>query len=169
MHTTIVAAFPGSGKTHWHLTDPDNTADSDSSSFSWIDTASGRTRNPEFPGNYIKHIKSLIGTKEIIFISTHAQVIEAMLAHEIEFINVLPERESKEIYMEKYRVRGSDSSFIELVSNNWDLWHDMFEAYEPDTKHTKVYIKEHLTEIRDLVSAKSNQSSFISDRFLSVL
>ena len=150
IESTIIAAFPGAGKTYWHRLHPDTTSDSDSSAFSWIDTPRGRVRNPEFPGNYIEHIKSLIGVKEIIFISTHIQVIEAMLAHEIEFINVLPVREAKELYLEKYRARGSDDAFIALVDNKWDEWHDQFEAYVPSVPHNKLYIKEHLTELMDL-------------------
>jgi len=56
MRTRIISAFPGTGKSFYHNTHKDTTLDSDSSNFSWL--ADDKTlRNPEFPYNYIKHIK----------------------------------------------------------------------------------------------------------------
>jgi hypothetical protein len=69
--TIIVSAFPGTGKTYcWVNTDLD-VIDSDFSTFAKSD----------FPNNYIKHIKSKIGTKDIILVSSHSIVREALVKY----------------------------------------------------------------------------------------
>ena len=65
MDTLLVSAFPGCGKTYFHLLYPEITLDSDSSQFSWIPS---KERKPEFPQNYIEHIKQNIGKYKIIFV-----------------------------------------------------------------------------------------------------
>lgn len=55
--------------------------DSDSSNFSWVKDENGnntKERNPEFPKNYIEHIKSNIGKVDVIFVSSHKVVREAL-------------------------------------------------------------------------------------------
>ena len=85
--TIIISAFPACGKT-WcveNLKDKFDMSDSDSSNFSWVynKTEDGTTikeRNPEFPKNYIDHIKSLIGEKDFIFVSSHDVVRKVLEA-----------------------------------------------------------------------------------------
>ena len=74
--TTIISAFPLCGKTYFSQNCGDFVViDSDSSNFSWVKDSNGnRTskRNPDFPGNYIEHIKSNIGKVDYILVSTLA-------------------------------------------------------------------------------------------------
>ena len=119
INTVIYAGFPGVGKSYF-FNNSNNlvVSDSDSSQFSWIIERrpnGARVRNPEFPNNYIKHIKSLIGKVDIIFTSTHKEVIDAMIAAGIDFTIVYPSVELKDEYLKRYRERGSDDSFIGLL------------------------------------------------------
>lgn len=123
MRTKIIAAFPGTGKSHYHKLHPDTTLDSDSSLFSWIiDDNGNKVRNPEFPNNYIRHILDNVGKYEYIFVSTHREVRDALLNSCIYFYIVYPDRILKKEYINRYIERGSDEKFIGLLNNNWDTW-----------------------------------------------
>jgi len=93
-NTKVISAFPGTGKTYCYnkLKELGITIlDSDSSEFSWIKDENGNNtteRNPDFPDNYIKHIKENIGKVSIIFVSSHDIVREAMTKENIDFILV---------------------------------------------------------------------------------
>ena len=116
----IMSAFPGTGKSEYLRQGEGSgympqgfACDSDSSNFD----------KSEFPSNYIEHIKSKIDDGYArIFVSSHKEVREALLKNEIEFTLVYPDRELKEEYLRRYKERGSSESFINLISNNWDLW-----------------------------------------------
>ena len=125
MRTKIISAFPGVGKTYYHNKHKDTTLDSDSSNFSWIKDENGnntKVRNPEFPQNYINHIKDNIGKYEYIFVSSHKDVRNALLDNCIFFYIVYPDSTRKDEFIQRYRNRGNDENFIKLVSDNWDSW-----------------------------------------------
>ena len=131
MKTKIISAFPGTGKTYYHKNHPDTTLDSDSSQFSWLYDKDGNKlydddnkpiRNPWFPSNYIEHIKSNIGKYEYIFVSSHKEVREALVDNCLLFYLIYPDYNDKEIYIERYKQRGSPERFIDLVRNNWEEW-----------------------------------------------
>ena len=130
MKTKIISAFPGTGKSYYHLHN-ENTLDSDSSNFSWLydkfghklsDPNGNQIRNPEFPQNYIEHIKSNIGKYEYIFVSSHKEVREALVNNCLLFYLIYPDYNDKEIYIERYKQRGSSDDFIKLIENNWEDW-----------------------------------------------
>ena len=79
MRTRIIAAFPGTGKSYVHKKHPNTTLDSDSSHFSWMIKDGKKMRNPDFPYNYITHIRNNIGKYKFIFVSTHKEVREILL------------------------------------------------------------------------------------------
>jgi len=120
-HTLIVSAFPGTGKTYLFNNPPEGTTllDSDSSQFSW--TAPG-VKNPEFPVNYIKHIKANLGKVDYILVSSHQEVRDALTQGGINFTVVFPSLESKAEYVQRYIQRGSPDSFVRRISENWDTW-----------------------------------------------
>lgn len=113
--TLIISAFPGTGKTYLKEFRPDLTIwDSDSSSFSKL---------PDFPQNYVDHIKKGIELNaDIILVSSHENVRKALFDNEIPFITIVPELEQKDDYIQRYKNRGSSREFIDLISNNWELW-----------------------------------------------
>lgn len=131
MRTRIISAFPGTGKTFFHEQHPDTTLDSDSSQFSWVDPDGNgkrnddrltKQRNPDFPQNYIDHIKENIGKYEFIFVSTHKVVRDALLDNCIFFYLIYPDYRKKDAFLERYKARGDESVFVKLLEDNWDTW-----------------------------------------------
>ena len=117
--TRVISAFPGTGKSYFHQNSNLDILDSDSSEYSWI---SKGVRNPDFPDNYMAHIKGKIGSADIILVSSHEVVREALVNEGIEFTLVFPERSLKREYIERFRQRGSPETFIDILSKNWDSW-----------------------------------------------
>ena len=125
-NTKIISAFPGCGKTYCFNKYKDSDIkilDSDSSEFSWLKDKNGnntKERNPEFPINYINHIKENIGKVDIIFVSSHDVVRKALKDNLINYILVYPTLNCKENYIYRYINRGNDISFINFISKNYD-------------------------------------------------
>jgi hypothetical protein len=125
MRTKIISAFPGTGKSYYHKKYPNETLDSDSSNFSWIKDEDGnntKERNPNFPENYIEHIKSNVGKYKYIFVSSHKEVRDALLDSCIFFYIVYPEGSRKEEFLKRYKDRGNPEGFVKLVDENWNSW-----------------------------------------------
>ena len=139
MKTKIISAFPGTGKTYYHKNHPNTTLDSDSSQFSWLYDEWGDKllnldgkpmRNPSFPSNYIEHIKSNISKYEYIFVSSHKEVREALVDNCLLFYLIYPDFNDMDIYIERYKQRGSSDDFIKLIKNNWEEWIEELEDQE---------------------------------------
>ena len=120
-NTMLVAAFPGTGKTFYFQHRYVDTlpykmsADSDSSQFD----------KREFPENYIAHIKDeILKETSIVFISSHKVVRDSLVLNDLPFVLIYPSKELKEEYLERYKQRGNNEKFIQLVSDNWDNWLD---------------------------------------------
>ena len=107
----VVSAFPGCGKSWFHRQFTD-VLDSDSSAFD----------KSAFPQNYICHIRNAMVQDKCIFVSSHGMVRTAMIDSGIEYILVYPSHDIKEEFLERYRKRGSEPQFIELLDKNWDSW-----------------------------------------------
>ena len=133
MPKLIVSAFPGTGKTY--LAEKYGFQDSDSSKFSWITIENDnpsvysiptKIRNPDFPKNYIEHIKN--SDADVIFVSTHKEVRDALKAEELPYILIYPERSCMVEYKDRYLKRGSPMWFRELLVSMWNDWIDELEA-----------------------------------------
>ena len=128
----VVCGFPGVGKTyaveHWNYPDY-KIYDSDSSDFSWIDKNDhSKGRNPDFPMNYVEHIKSLDNDKSFVLVSSHKDVREALREVSIDYFIVYPWLQvcDKDIYL-RDRIAKRDTginsdSFVKLLSDNWENW-----------------------------------------------
>jgi len=149
--TKIIAGYPGVGKSHYSRNHPDETVlDSDSSSFSWTTSPDGsRSRNHEFPQNYIEHIKQNVGTAAIIFVSTHAEVRDALAKNGIDFVIVYPDSSLKEEYLQRFRERGDSQTFIDLMVAKWDEWHKELE--ELNAKRVVLQSGEHMDDAIDRI------------------
>ncbi len=112
--TLIISAFPGTGKTYLFNNTDKTILDSDSSKFD----------KTKFPENYIQHIKDNIGKVDIILVSSHKPVRDALVANKIDFTLVYPSKELKEEYINRYKQRGSPETFIDLITKNWENWID---------------------------------------------
>ena len=128
--TIVIAAFPGMGKTFYkNNCNGFTVSDSDSGQFSWtIDEEGNKVRNPEFPNNYIEHIKSLIGKVDFIFVSTHEPVLKALIENGIYFFLLYPSIEDKSMMLERYYERGSDKKLIETIDDNYEKWITVLEV-----------------------------------------
>ena len=112
----VIAGFPGIGKSYFKENHLDlKVLDSDSSSFS---------KKSDFPLNYIRTIKSHLRSTDVILVSTHEVVREALTRFGIEHIIVAPEASAseRERYVQRYRERGSSEQFISLIEDNWFDW-----------------------------------------------
>lgn len=78
-------------------------------------------RNPQFPDNYMRHIKNNIGFVDNILISSHDVVRKALEENNINIL-VYPSIELKNEYIERYKSRGSSKDFIEHINNNWNKY-----------------------------------------------
>ena len=125
-NTMLVAAFPGTGKSYycyngnWSQYVPNGfCTDSDSSTFD----------KANFPENYIEHIKQKITEGYArVFISSHKDVRDVLVLNNLPFVLIYPSKELKQEYIERYKQRGNNEKFIQLVSDNWETWIDDCKA-----------------------------------------
>ena len=120
----IVSGFPGVGKTHLtkNRTGETSIVDLESSEFSWVKDEFGNNtdeRNKMFPYNYIMAIEDSIGIYDIILISSHGVLRTALEKEGVNFVLAYPKQEMKEVYLDRYRDRGNDEQFIQLMDSNW--------------------------------------------------
>ena len=132
--TVVVSAYPCCGKTYAfeHYQDKYSILDSDSSKFSWIHNEDGtKVRNPEFPANYIKHIKENIGKVDFIFISSHLEVRKAMEETGIRYCTVYPKKEMLNEWVGRMYRRGDNDYVIKLHIDHWEEFMNniTFEPY----------------------------------------
>ena len=113
----IISAFPGVGKSYFYQNTNMKVLDSDSSKYSW----KNGLRNPDFPNNYMIHIKENLSV-DIILVSSHEVVRNALINEGLEYTLVFPQKELKEEYINRFKKRGSPESFIDLLSKNWNNW-----------------------------------------------
>lgn len=117
--TQVIAGFPGVGKT-WLLENSTTpVSDSDSSRFSW---ESPGVRHPEWPRNYVEHVRGQMPVSSYVLVSTHKEVREALLQAEIPFTLVYPGLTMKEEYLQRYWDRGSTGGFVKLLEQNYESW-----------------------------------------------
>jgi len=180
METKIIAAFPGCGKSSFFRQYPDLCLDSDSSNWSWLIGKDGlKERHPEFPENYIKHIKENLGKVKWIFVSSHDSVRDALIENQLPFYLVYPSIDRKDEFLENYINRGNDDHFIQLLNNNFEKWVNdcsntnspfcmrvcMIDGYlidelETICKHDEVDETDSLTQIFNSINLKDYMIDF---------
>lgn len=138
--TLVVSGFPGTGKSHFFNSTDKNVLDSDSSKFDKSD----------FPRNYIEHIKENIGVADIIFVSSHKDVRDALVENNIKFVLAYPSIELKEEYIQRYIDRGSPDGFVNLISNNWNLWLTELDEQEGCYRQ-KMTENQYLSDFEDIL------------------
>lgn len=157
MRAKVVSAFPACGKStyyrEWSQYSEENVwrkrnngeqvynnigepcghkiLDSDSSLFSWIYDGDGNktnVRNKDFPNNYIQHIKDHLNTEDIIFVSSHKVVREALKEAGIPYILIYPDKSLNDEWMRRFKDRGNDEAFIKFQDEHWDEFIDDMDA-----------------------------------------
>lgn len=79
-------------------------------------------RRPDFPANYIAHIRANLDKVDIILVSSHAEVRRALLEAGIKFALVYPLYDLKEEYRARYAQCGSSPEFIRVIGLRWEEW-----------------------------------------------
>lgn len=122
-YQNVFSGFPGIGKSSV-FNDPGSytVADSDSSTFPKEDGA--------FPANYMQHIESIRHTVDILLVSSHDVVRDALVANNIPFFLVYPTADQKADYMQRYADRGSPQPFLDLMEKNFEKFVAGCEAQE---------------------------------------
>lgn len=126
--TAIISAFPACGKSYYHNKSASKgftTLDSDSSLFSWTLDSDGKStgvRNPDFPQNYMEHIKRNVGKVDFIFVSSHEEVREALELEDLSYVSVMPDISLKFEWLGRCWLRGSPEGFLKLINSQWDNW-----------------------------------------------
>ena len=135
--TRLISAFPGCGKSHLFRNNETKTIlDSDSSKFN----------KDHFPGNYMEHIKTNMGKADIICISSHDTVRDALNENKLPFTLVYPDRSLKEEYIQRYKDRGNEEGFVKLLEANWDDWMDGLEN-QKGCDHIKIQTGQYLSDV----------------------
>lgn len=150
MSAIIVSGFPGVGKSYLKnvYSKEKNliVLDSDSSHFSWKEPG---IRNEDFPNNYIQHIKDNMETADIILVSSHQVVREALKESNIKYLLVYPNLNMKDIYIKRYINRNSPTKFIEMIDRDWE---DFVNSCIKDTYPIHIVLEEdiYLKDILDI-------------------
>ena len=108
-----------------------NTSIYEENKVNFSDSDSSKFDKKNFPKNYIEHIKKIRNEKQLIFISSHIDVRNALVKEGIPFIYVIPTTDRKIEFLENYKNRGNTKKFIQNVDSNWDRWL-MISAYNTD-------------------------------------
>lgn len=142
----VIAAFPGTGKSYF-AESYSGVSDSDSSAFFWQkhkDKPRIKIHNPEFPINYIKHIKDNVAS--IILVSTHKKVIDALVNHGIKFTLVYPDKSLEQEYIQRFKDRKSSDDFVKLMENKWNEFIERLEQQEGST-HITLQSGQYLSDV----------------------
>jgi len=140
MKTKVYSAFPGVGKTTYFKSTDRNVLDSDSSKFD----------KKNFPANYIEHIERNIEDPKVdkILVSSHKDVRDALVKKGIPFVLVYPDRSLKDEYIQRYKNRGNNDAFVELLEKNWDMWMDEMDN-QVECYRVKLDSGMYLTDVID--------------------
>jgi hypothetical protein len=146
MSILVVSGFPGVGKSFFYKRNQDtlSIADSDSSRFSWADEAK-TIRNPHFIEDYVAHVRSIMREKDVVLVSSHLRIREALYREGINFICVYPYADQKEEYLRRFRTRGSNEKFLANLAENFVPW--VREIDEDVFVKNKLKIRGYLSDI----------------------
>ena len=134
----IIFGFPGVGKSYAFEHQEEigfELQDSDSSHFHWLykddefkepvlDEDGKKVVNPAWPANYAQYIELTGKEQEVnpdfIMVSTHKEVMDAILPLGFTSFCIYPDINLKDRFMEIYKNRGNDERFLKLMDENWE-------------------------------------------------
>ena len=146
-NTKVISAFPACGKSYMFNKYKDNEfikiLDSDSSGFHWCyDENNNKIPNPEWPKNYIDHIKYNIGKVDIIFVSSHKEIRTLLFENDIPYEIVVPCRRETCMYewIGRMYCRKNSNEFINNIITNWNKW--LLEIEYEHSYENIIYLNE---------------------------
>lgn len=148
----IVSGFPGVGKTTLFNQNRDLVLlDSDSTNFSWADVEK-KIRHPDWPNNYIEHIKNNLDKADLIFVSSHDVVRRALVASGLRFSLVYPSLGMKDEYIRRYVDRGSSEGFVKLLRSNYENWIAELSS-QTDCTHVVLSSGQYLADVLEKITS----------------
>ena len=153
--TKIIAGFPGIGEECLRNFD-----------FNQFINAKTAILNPDFPQNYINAIKAEIGKLNIIYVSSHKIIRDALRENNIKYILVYPAKRLKLEYIYRCSKGGCDFNFIKFLYYNWDI---LINEIEEETFPTKlklwdgeelndIFIKDYCSFYKEFCSIKETNA-----------
>lgn len=126
----IISAFAGVGKTTLAKKYEKDVIDLESGNFKWIENGNTeatkgdntRTLNPKFPINYLEAIKKANTEYKVVLISQHEVIRKCLDAVKLDYFIAYPDMSMKEEFIERYKQRGNNDNFINLIISNWEKW-----------------------------------------------
>ena len=103
-----------------------------------IDSNGNKISNPDFPVNYINYIKDMMGKIDVVFVSTHQNVRQALRDNNISYILVYPAVDTKDEMLQRYVTKGSTPEFVDMMRANWD---DFIEDMQQDETPDKIELQ----------------------------
>jgi hypothetical protein len=67
-------------------------------------------------------------------LSCHKELRELLKQKGADYVVVLPEKDHKDNYLERYRQRGNNADFIKLLDENFEKWIEEIETTEDSIK-----------------------------------
>jgi hypothetical protein len=101
-----------------------------------------KVRHPDFPNNYIKHIKDNLDKYDCIFVSSHESVREALEKEGIDFTIVYPKSCCKAEWVGRCFIReknGESGCGAEVMYNNWHQW--IMECFQTGCDHDEIVLE----------------------------
>lgn len=86
-----------------------------------------RVPNTYFPKNYIEAIKENQEKYDIVLIAYNSTIFKSLKENEIEYYLCYPDKEAKDIYIERFRKRGNNKEFIQ---SNIELFEEAVDIAE---------------------------------------
>jgi hypothetical protein len=74
---------------------------------------------------------------------------------------VYPDDRRKDEFIERYKNRGNDEKFIELVSNKWDDWMEEIWFLPDGCKHINMVLDNLEDEIKHLKAVEHGEVDFV--------
>lgn len=146
--TKVVAAFPGTGKSYFAsaIAHTATVVDLDSGNYTLGYDSNGKARNSDFPNNYLTAIKEHLGATDLLLVGCQPEVIAALCQDRIPFTLVYPERKLKSQYIERLQNRHSPQSFINILSDKWDIFLDFLEN-QNDCEHLVLGNNQYISDV----------------------
>ena len=125
----IVSAFAGVGKTTLAQMYNEDVIDLESGNFKWLENdgteeskGSRKVPNPNYPINYLEAIKKANTEYKVVLISQHDVIRKCLDAVKLDYVIIYPDISMKEEFIERYKARGNNNDFINLITSKWESW-----------------------------------------------
>lgn len=108
-----------------------------------------KVANPNLQIDYVAYIVESLKSNDFLFASTDENIKRTLFDIEIPFCIVYPERELKEEYLERYKIRNSaeDESLIPTLEFQWNNFIDVIENDQRASLKIKLKTGEYLGSI----------------------